>query len=278
MAYAVRRFPGLLALLLFAASAGAAEMPEGSHAEGSYPSAFGTRGFYIGPAMGAAFNAGVSDWTGYGFTPGAQVAHRFAEEKSSSVFAGGLIIGYQVPLQYLVPHWTAPLVLGPEIDINYIGEFRKHDSFTYTTPVGAVAPAGTYHFTTGRDANFLGTVRSHFGYLFADNKAQIYLSGGFAYGGNGGAGSGTVTYTNPLTGTVSTFSRSGSKTRTGGVFGFGGEYSYHSNMDAGIEYMYVTLKSDSHTFTVPGTGNSYFISTDAKGHFSVIRARLTYHF
>ena len=241
---------------------------------GEMSSPFGRKGFYVGFAMGGAFNPGSTDWSGSGFSGNG--LQRLTNSAAESAFEAGMYFGYRVPL-------TSSWVVGPEADINYVGDFRKHDTVSYNFAGGPNAPAGTYTFTTNRSANFFGTLRGHFGYTFHPthygtniNPVEVYLSGGFAYGGNSGGGEGTVSYTSP-TGAKSTFVGRGSDTHTGGVFGLGAQYAFASNLDARIEYMHVNLKTNSHTFTPPG-GGSYYVSNDVKGTFNLIRVGLAYHF
>lgn len=238
-------------------------------------SPFGRKGFYVGFAMGGAFNPGATDWDGSGFN--GNNLQKLTGNANNSAFTTGLYFGYRFPL-------NASWVLGPEADINYVGDFRKHDSLVYNFAGGPLAPAGTYTFTSNRSANFFGTLRSHIGYTFNPqdygvplNPVELYLSGGFAYGGNSGRGGGTVTYTAPGGAQKTAFVSSGSDAHTGGVFGLGAQYAFAPNLDGRIEYMYVKLKTDNHTFTPPG-GGSYFVSDDVKGTFNVVRVGLAYHF
>lgn len=247
-----------------------------SRVEGSPPSAFGRKGFYVGLGMGAAFDPGVSDWQSHGFTTLQNIAQEIHRNSSQEAFTTGIIAGYQVPISQLVPSWTVPIVIGPEIDFNYVGNLRKNDTASYVHPPGGLAPAGTYTFSTNRDSNYYGTVRSHIGYVFANSRAQAYISAGFAYAGNSGGGRDLV-YTSPA-GASTLFSRGGSNaSHTGGAYGLGGEYALDNNMVLRVEYIYVDLKSNSHSFTGPG-GTPYFISNDVKGHFSVARAAFFWHF
>lgn len=251
-------------------------MAQTSHSveSGEMSSPFGLKGFYAGFGMGGAFNPGSTDWSGSGFS--GNNLQRLTDTASNSAFLAGVYVGYRVPL---TAHW----VVGPEADINYVGDFRKRDAVTYNFAGGPNAPAGTYAFTTNRSSNFFGTIRGHLGYTFNPmdygtniNPVELYLSGGFAYGGNSGSGEGTVVYTSP-TGARSTFVGRGSDAHTGGVFGLGAQYAFASNLEGRIEYMHVKLKTNSHTFTPPG-GGSYFVSNDVKATFNVVRVGLAYHF
>jgi hypothetical protein len=252
------------------AGAAVADQPE-SHVEGSTPSVFGLSGFYVGAHMGGAFNPGEDDWNGYGFTGLANAGRRLADRKNDSVFTGGLYVGYRV----LIPRFPN-LILGPETEINYVGEFRKHDTLTYVHPGGGVAPAGTYTFNSGRNSNFLGLLRGHFGYLFDEINTEVYLSGGFAYAGNSGSGESRVVYTAPGGGTT-VFQGRGTDTHTGGAFALGAQHGFTPRILGKFEILYVHLKSNSHTFYPPG-GGSYYLSDDSKVHFTIARVGVAYHF
>jgi hypothetical protein len=267
----------ILKSVLFGLSIGAvagaalADEPE-SKVHGSTPSAFGRTGFYIGANMGGAFSPGKDDWNGYGFTGLANAGNRLAERADKSAFTTGLYVGYRV----LIPRYPH-LILGPETEINYVGEFRKHDSFTYVHPGGGAAPAGTYTFTSGRNSNFLGLLRGHFGYLFDEINTEVYFSGGFAFGGNSGAGESRVTYTAP-DGTTSVFQGRGKDTHTGSAFALGAQYGFDPHIIGKFEILYVKLKSNSHTFTPPGGDTSYYLSDDSKVHFTIARVGVAYQF
>ena len=121
-----------------------------------------------------------------------------------------------------------------------------------------------------------GTVRGHFGYIPAPNQ-EIYLSGGFAYAGNSGAGQATLT--GPTSSTV--IRGNNNSTKTGSAFGGGYSYAFNDNMAIRIEGMYINLKSNNQNFTVAGpTGQAYSYNFDEYGkfHFTVVRAGFTYKF
>lgn len=240
--------------------------------EGSVPSVFGKTGFYVGANLGAAFNPGTDDWNGYGFSGLQQAGQALAHGSSNSAFLGGAYVGYRI----LIPRFPK-LILGPETEINYVGEFRKHDTLTYTNPGGGAAPAGTYTLVSGRNSNFLGILRGHFGYLVENINTEFYMSGGFAYAGNGGSGDSSVVYTAP-TGAKTVFQGRGSDTHTGSAFALGAQYGFTPELAGKFELMYVSLKSNNHTFYPPGGGTPYFLSDDSKGHFTVARVGVSYHF
>ena len=232
--------------------------------------AYSRDSFYVGGTMGGAFGFGATDWQGYGFSgTGAQAV---ANKGSSSVFEAGLLAGYQHRLE------SAPVMVGIEVDINYLGSRTNNDSLTYQQPAGAgPAPAGTYSMRSGRGTNYYGTVRGHLGYVI-DEIMQVYVSGGFAYAGNSSPNENTVTYTDPLGGTRS-FTGSGSdQSHTGSVFGAGFEYAFDTHLAARVEYEYISLKNSNITLTDPLSGGQVYIINDIKEKFSVARVGVVYSF
>jgi outer membrane immunogenic protein len=224
--------------------------------------------FYVGGTMGAAFSGGATDWQGYGFSGAG--AQKLANNASSAAFQAGLLAGYQHRLE------SAPVLVGIEADINYLGDIRRNSSATYVKNTGVgLAPDGTYDFKSGRGTNYYGTVRGHLGYVM-DNM-QLFVSGGFAYAGNSSVNENTVTYTDALGNSVS-FTGSGSnQSHTGSVFGGGFEYAFDSALAVRVEYQYISLKNSNITLTPPG-GGQYYIVNDIKEKFSVARAGIIYSF
>ena len=224
--------------------------------------------FYVGGTMGTAFNAGATDWQGYGFD--AQNVNTLANKAASSVFQAGLLVGYQHYLE------SAPVMIGVEADINYLGDMYGDSSGSYVQQPGAgIAPAGTYDLRSGRNTNYYGTLRGHLGYV-VDNM-QFFVSGGFAYAGNSSAGESTVTYTDPLGNTRSLTGSGSSQSHTGSVFGGGFEYGFDAHLAARLEYEYVSLKNSNITLNDP-MGGQHYIVNEVKEHFSVARVGVIYSF
>jgi len=224
--------------------------------------------FYVGGTMGAAFNGGATNWQGYGFS--GTEAQRLANNAASAALQAGLLAGYQHRLE------SAPVVVGIEAAINYLGDIRRNSSASYvkTTGVG-LAPDGTYDFKSGRGTNYYGTVGGHLGYVM-DNM-QLFVSGGFAYAGNSSANENTVTYTDALGKSVSYTGSGSNQSHIGSVFGGGFEYALDSSLAVRVEYEYISLKNSNITLTPPG-GGQYYIVNDIKEKFSVARAGIIYSF
>ena len=221
-------------------------------------------GFYLGGALGAAFDAGSDNVTTTGFN--SQTAINAKNELSGrDQTAGtiGIIGGYRRKLD------SMPIIMGLEADISYVGQVAENQDKITTPAAGATAPAGTYRFQQDNGANYLGSIRSHLGYTQADWEA--YLSGGFAYGGNTGVGSGTVTYTSP-TGVVTPLTgKSTSKSKTGSVIGAGFAKDFGNNLIWRVEYIRYMFKGESKTYTSPSSQSYKIDQSNSSGHFSVVR-------
>jgi hypothetical protein len=120
-------------------------------------------------------------------------------------------------------------------------------------------------------------LRARFGYVFADDKAQMFFSAGFAFAGNSAGQSGTVTYTSPAGGQAIAYPN-GRDSRTGAVFGLGWGYSVQARMDVRLEMLYVDLKTNFHSFNLPGSPSAYSVGSQSQGHFTLLRAGYVYHF
>jgi outer membrane immunogenic protein len=245
----------------------------GVYASATSPGFFDRTGWYIGAAIGGAFNPGVNNWDGNGFTSEAvgRINRLIDNHGNSGAVTGGIYGGYQYK-------WAdIPLVTGLEADFNGLGDLAKNSSGTYIATGAGFAPAGRYTVVSGRDTNFFGTIRTHIGYV-PNPQTEIFLSSGFAYAGNSGSKSGSVYYTNPVTGVTTGFTRNGSNSaHTGFAVGGGFSYAFMENLAARVEGMYIDLKSNDHTFYPPG-GGAYSIEDQFKFHFTVVRAGLTYKF
>ncbi len=234
---------------------------------------FARSGWYVGADLGGAFNPGATTWNGGGFTSNVvNRVNKLLEEKGNSgAVTGGIYGGYQY-------RWRDyPIVSGIELDFNGIGDLRKNDSVTYVqTCATCVAPPGTYTVTSGKNTNYFGTVRGHFGYIPRPDM-EIYISGGFAYAGNSGTGNGGVTYTPVGGGAAVNFrGNGGGNTHTGSAIGGGFSWGFMPDLAVRVEGIYIDLKSEDRTFTVPS--GTYNIQESAKFHFTVVRVGLTYKF
>lgn len=263
--------PAALVSLVAAAAAlpqqaSAATMAAISATEGPYA----RDSFYLGGTLGAAFGFGATDWQGYGFDP--TKVQTLQNKGSSSVFQAGVLGGYQHRLE------SAPVMVGIEAAINYLGSRTNNDGATYVKNTGVgLAEDGTYAFHSGRGTNYYGTVRGHLGYVVQDNM-QVYVSGGFAYAGNSDPNENTVTFTD-AGGNSRSFTGSGSnQSHTGSVFGAGFEYAFDTHLAARVEYEYISLKNSNITLTDPNSSGQVYIINEVKEKFSVARVGVVYSF
>ena len=160
--------------------------------------------------------------------------------------------------------------------MDYLGNCRSDDTVTFVKPIFSqgLAPAGTYTLHSGLSGNYYGTVSAHLGYVM--DNIQLFVSGGFAYAGNGSSGENTVTYTS-IGGQTTSYTGGGSnQSHTRSVFGVGGEYAFGSTLAAGLEYEYVSLKNSNITLTDPNSGGQVYIVNDIKDKISVIRVGIIY--
>jgi outer membrane immunogenic protein len=123
--------------------------------------------------------------------------------------------------------------------------------------------------------DWFGTVRGRLGYTY--DRALIYVTGGFAYGGVGGRASATL---DDAVGGVHTFTGTPSATRTGYVLGGGLEYSLTPAWSLKAEYQYIDL-GDSHGFVFfqdnAGAGNLAKGIFDISQKYDTVRLGLNYH-
>jgi outer membrane immunogenic protein len=186
-------------------------------------------GFYVGVNAGYGWHEN-NDNTAF-VAPGAFVTSPLTSgtitfgDDSGDGFVGGGQLGYNYQI--------GSFVVGLETDIQWadLGGSRG-TAFTSFVPPATFVPAGA---AGGLD--WFGTVRARMGVAF--DRALIYATGGFAYGGadeNDGLG-----FVN------------NDDVRTGWVLGAGMEYAFTNNLTAGIEGLWVNLD---------GGGNGSFVGTE----------------
>jgi outer membrane immunogenic protein len=190
--------------------------------------------------------------------PGASGTLTFGDN-SGDGFVGGGQIGYNYQI--------GSFVVGLETDLHWadLGGDRGTavaDFFVPPTFVPAGAAGGIEWF---------GTVRARLGVAF--DRALVYATGGFAYGGTDD--------NNGFNG----FINNDDDVRTGWVLGAGMEYAFTNNLTAGIEGLWVSLNGDNNgTFigtetTVLGTRPVVVPDNrDSDNEFFVARAKLNFKF
>ena len=173
-------------------------------------------------------------------------------------FVGGGQVGYN--------YQFGSFVLGVEADLQCADLGGSNG--TAFVPAGfpaAFVPAGT-----AGGIDWFGTVRARAGFAF--DRALVYATGGFAYGG--------ADDNNDF------FGSNNDDVRTGWALGGGVEYAFTNNLTLGLEGLWVNLEGDNNqTFigTVPaagGTGrrSSLRPATTSDNEFFVARAKLNFKF
>jgi outer membrane immunogenic protein len=252
---------------LAASSASAADLPFRAAPPAPIIAAvpiFTWTGFYVGVNAGYGWqdsnnDSGVFVPPGTFVTaPGATGVVTFGDDNGDG-FVGGGQLGYN--------YQVGSFVLGVEADLQWadLGGSNGVAVVPAGFPVTFV-PAGT---VGGID--WFGTVRARVGVAF--DRALIYATGGFAYGGaddNNGLG-----FVND------------DDVRTGWVLGGGLEYAFTNNLTAGIEGLWVNLDRNTNgafigTETTPGGAVlPVFVpgrDDDSDNEFFVARAKLNFKF
>ena len=259
---------GLLATASFAigaSAASAADLPVRAAPPAPIVAAvpvFTWTGFYVGVNAGYGWHdnndSSVFVPAGTFLTaPGATGVLSFGED-SGDGFVGGGQIGYNYQI--------GSFVVGVEADLQWADLGGSSGGFvvsSFTLPPTFV-PAGT-----AGGIDWFGTVRARLGVAF--DRALIYATGGFAYGGaDDNNGFGLV---------------NDDDVRTGWVLGAGVEYAFTDNLTAGIEGLWVNLNGDNNgTFIgteVTPAGAVVPVSVpgnDDDNDFFVARAKLNFKF
>ncbi|MBB3809731.1 outer membrane protein [Pseudochelatococcus contaminans] len=195
--------------------------------------AFTWTGFYVGVNAGYAWNANDNNNNTF-----------YGSSSNDGGFTGGGQIGYNYQINQFV--------IGAEADINYADLKNKNNGWAYTG----------FASNSSNGIEWFGTVRARVG--FAIDRALIYATGGFAYGGGGNDNN--FVYNGVY------YSQS-NDTRTGWTVGGGVEYAFTDNITARIEGLYVNLGKENRNYFVPVVNNSR-----KDNEFGVVRAGLNYKF
>jgi outer membrane immunogenic protein len=268
-----------VALLGLTAAAVAADLPSRRAAPAPYVAVpvFTWTGFYVGVNAGYGFSD--NDRNGLGSftaipgsltgTPAAAaytgIVSQGALERDNSGFVGGGQIGYN----YQIGNW----VVGIEADLQFadLNNSREGDRVVLT-------PGTIPGFVGARNANFggidwFGTVRGRLG--FAMDRALIYGTGGFAFGGADN---------NVNSDGFDNWRNRNDDTRTGFAAGGGIEYAFTPNFTGKIEGLYVNLERsrDNGFIGVDGAGTPIYTTGFGRrnndSEFAVVRAGLNYKF
>ncbi|MFT0891639.1 outer membrane protein [Pseudochelatococcus sp. G4_1912] len=240
---------GVAAASLFAASgaASAADLPS-RHVQPVAPVViapiFTWTGFYVGVNAGYAWNNKSSN--------NAYVVNGVVFAGGNDGNNGGFTGGGQVGYNYQFGQFVA----GLEADINY-ADLKRSSNYAL-----AFDPALGAFGGSNNGIEWFGTVRARLGVAF--DRALVYATGGFAYGG-GGNNNGFIYQ--------GMYFENSNNNRTGWTVGGGVEYAITNNITARVEGLYVDLgKSNKHNF-VP-----VFHNNRQSNEFGVVRAGLNYKF
>lgn len=243
--------------LVASGSAMAADLPS-RHVEPVAPyvaPVFTWTGFYVGVNAGYAWNSNDNTEV---WGNGIAVSGSNSDDGG---FTGGGQIGYN--------YQFGQFVAGIEADINYAD--LKGKSLNYTVPVAFNVNGFNTFGSSNSGIEWFGTVRARLG--FAIDRALIYATGGFAYGGGGNSGTFAI---NRLNGAhVGTYHRN-DDTQTGWVLGGGVEYAFTNNITARVEGLYVNLGKGAQIRPVGNSPWLHFNREDTE--FGVVRAGLNYKF
>jgi outer membrane immunogenic protein len=194
--------------------------------------------------------------------PAASGVVSFAEDDGDG-FVGGAQIGYNYQI--------GGFVVGLETDLQW-ADLGGSNNGTAFVPAGfppTFVPAGS-----AGGVDWFGTVRARLGFAF--DRALIYATGGFAYGG--------VDTDNDTFGLVN----SDDDVRTGWALGGGVEYAFTQNLTLFLEGLWVNLDGEDNNGTFVGTEVIGGVTTpvfaagidrgDNENDFFVARAKLNFKF
>jgi outer membrane immunogenic protein len=237
-----------VALICLTAGAMAADLPSRRFAPGPAPApmfaavpVFTWTGFYVG--VNAGWGWGTNN-RGSVFGLNGSI---FSGNERDSGFVGGGQLGYNMQF--------GSFVAGVEADLQFADMGGSN---------GFVQQNGTWYNTGASGLDYFGTVRARLG--LAMDRALIYATGGFAYGG-GDNGNGC------FVGAVA-FDCNNDDTSTGWTLGGGVEYAVTNNVTVKVEGLYVNLdRGDDDGLFQTGVFNN---RDDLE--FGVVRAGLNYKF
>ena len=196
-------------------------------------------GFYVGAQVGYGWNANENDIV----LPTGFVVQRGDFGDSGDGFLAGVHAGYNYQI--------GSFVIGVEGDVE--GVFGDDDD----GDVVVIGPGGgvfTNYGLAGNALDWQGSIRARAGFAF--DRALIYATGGFAFGGVSGSFG---------------LLDSGDDNLTGWTLGAGIEYAFTNNLTTRLEYRYTTFDGGNNVFNNVSLG-----SNDIEFH--TVRAGLSYKF
>ena len=196
-------------------------------------------GFYLGAQVGYGWNANENDIV----LPTGFVVPRGDFGDSGDGFLAGVHAGYNYQI--------GSFVIGVEGDVE--GVFGDDDD----GDVVVIGPGGgvfTNYGLAGNALDWQGSIRARAGFAF--DRALIYATGGFAFGGVSGSFG---------------LLDSGDDNLTGWTLGAGIEYAFTNNLTTRLEYRYTNFDGGDNVFNNVSLG-----SNDIEFH--TVRAGLSYKF
>ena len=236
---------GSAAAFFAVSGAGAADLP--SRAPPPIIAAvpiFTWTGFYVG--LNAGYGFGTNDDAFVILPNGVPISTGGGDN-------GGFVGGGQVGYNYQIGQF----VIGLEADIQYAD--MTQDAGTFFLPGTALFGVGG-----GSSLDYFGTIRARAGFAF--DRALIYATGGFAYGGG-----------DRVTCSIGVFfADCGDDSSTGWTVGGGVEYAITNNFTVKLEGLYVNLDRGGNDVFDPITGVIFPAQENIE--FGVVRAGLNYKF
>ncbi len=253
---------GTAAIALATTAASAADLPVRAAPPAPFIAAvpvFTWTGFYVGANAGYGWQNSEDNsiFVPAGtFGPGTAGGTISYADDSGEGFVGGGQIGYNYQM--------GSFVLGVEADLQWADLGGSNG----TAFVPAAFPADFVPAGTAGGIDWFGTVRARAGFAF--DRALVYATGGFAYGGADDNND---------------FFSNNDDVRTGWTLGGGVEYAFTNNLTLGLEGLWVNLEGDNNeTFigTVPAAGGGttpvFVPGEDDDNEFFVARAKLNFKF
>jgi outer membrane immunogenic protein len=208
-------------------------------------------GFYIGAQAGYAWGDDEDQFPanavvvgpGGGFVP---FEGGFGGDNDS--FLAGVHAGYNYQI--------GSLVVGVEGDIE--GLFGDDDDNAFSGVVfnGTTGQPATYAFNSNT-LDWQGSIRARVGFAF--DRAMIYATGGFAFGGISGGVASPGLFND------------GDDTITGWTLGAGVEYAFTNNLTTRVEYRYTSFEGNDSVFDGVTFGGDEL-------DFHAVRVGLSYKF
>jgi outer membrane immunogenic protein len=206
-------------------------------------------GFYIGAQVGYAWGDSEDEFPANAVVvgPGGTfVPFEAGFGGDNDSFLAGVHAGYNYQI--------GSLVVGVEGDIEGLFGDDDDDDFSGVVFNGTTGQPATFAFNSNT-LDWQGSIRARVGFAF--DRAMIYATGGFAFGGvSGGFGN---------------MNNNGDDTITGWTLGAGVEYAFTNNLTTRVEYRYTQFEGNDSVFDNVTFGGDEL-------DFHAIRVGLSYKF